>query len=232
MEMGKDILAIAPDGVPCAFQLKDVGGKQMTLSKWRADLERQLVALVHNQIVHPSISTQKPHRSFIVLNGELSEEVARSIDDFNRGFKGRPKLKAIVRGQLLAKFKKLGSDFWPSEISVEFKLLLELLLTNGRENLPKAKFAELLESSLQLNAKLAKSSSASRARRLAGTAILCSYALAPFQKKTTTLLSLRRGRCCSPVCWRSLKNTSFQGKLGPDRKFGVHIDFQLVGATL
>lgn len=182
MEMGKDILAIDPRGTPCAFQLKDVAGKQMTLSKWRDGLEKQIVALVHNQIVHPSIPSNKRHRPFIVLNGELSEEVARSIDDFNRGLKRRPKLTAIVRGQLLDRFKKLGTEFWPSEISAEFKLFLELLLTNGRENLPKAKFAALMESALQLEAKRAKATNAGHTRRLAATAILSSYALAPFQK--------------------------------------------------
>jgi hypothetical protein len=182
MEMGKDILAIDPKGDPCAFQLKNISGKQLTLSKWRDGLERQVVALVHNKIVHPSIPTNKSHRSFIVLNGELSEEVARSIDDFNRGLKGKPKVTAIVRGQLLDKFKKLGTDFWPSEISAEFKLFLELLLTNGRENLPKAKFAQLLESALQLEGKVPKATFAVQTRRVIATAILCSYAIAPFQK--------------------------------------------------
>lgn len=182
MEMGKDILAIDPKGIPCAFQLKDVSGKQMTLSKWRSDLEKQIVPLVYNQIVHPSVLGNKRHRSFIVLNGELSEEVARSIDDFNRGVSGRPKLSVIVRGQLLDRFKKLGTAFWPSEISAEFKLFLELLLTNGRENLPKSKFAALLESVLQLEAKHAKTSDAAQLRKLVATAILSSYALAPFQK--------------------------------------------------
>ncbi len=182
MEMGKDILAIDPKGVPCAFQLKNAAGKQMTLSKWRDDLEKQIVALVHNQIVHPAISSDKPHRAFVVINGELSEEVARSIDDFNRGLRGRPKLTVIVRGQLLDKFKKLGANFWPSEISTEFKLFLEIFLTNGRENLPKAKFAELMESALKLEEKREKVTTAVQTRRLAATAILCSYALNPFQK--------------------------------------------------
>ena len=85
MEMGKDILAIDPEGIPCAYQLKGVeGGGRITLSKWRDDLSKQLHPLVHRKIVHPSIP-DRPHRSFIVINGELDEEVARDIDDFNRG---------------------------------------------------------------------------------------------------------------------------------------------------
>ena len=71
MEMGKDILAIDPDGVPCAYQLKGVeGGGRITLAQWRNDLSKQMHPLVHRKIVHPSIPNQ-PHRSFIVINGDL-----------------------------------------------------------------------------------------------------------------------------------------------------------------
>ena len=116
MEMAKDILAVTPDGRPCAYQLKNVGGKQLTLAKWRSDLEPQIVPLVYNQIVHPSITSNKHHRSFIVINGELSEEVSASIDQFNRGLRGRPKLRTLVKGDLLDRFTRLGSNFWPSDI--------------------------------------------------------------------------------------------------------------------
>lgn len=183
MEMGKDILAIAPDGVPCAFQLKNAEGKQLTLSKWRDDLERQLASLVHNKIVHPSITASRHHRSFIVINGELSEEVSNSIDQFNRGLPSkRPKLQTIIRGQLLERFKRLGSDFWPADISVEFKLLLELLLSSGSEQLPKAKLASLLDAAVRLDESPKMGAISASAGRLNGIAILCSYAIAPFQR--------------------------------------------------
>jgi hypothetical protein len=182
MEMGKDILAISPKGVPCAFQLKNVKGKQLTLKQWRADLEKQILSLVHTKIVHPSITSRKPHRSYIVINGEFSEEVSRWIGDFNDALIGRPKLGTIVRGELLDRFKKLGSNFWPPEISFEFKMVLELLLSDGRENLPKAKFADLLEAALHLESGPRKSRTAF-ARTLAGAAILFSYVLNPWLQR-------------------------------------------------
>ncbi len=97
MELGKDILAVAPDGVPCAYQLKNANGARLTLSKWRETLEPQLAELVHNQIVHPSIRSTKRHRSFIVVNGDLDEEVAHSLDGFNRGLRVRPKATRSIQ---------------------------------------------------------------------------------------------------------------------------------------
>ena len=182
MEMGKDILAVAPDGRPCAYQLKSVGGKQLTLSKWRSDLEKQIVPLVYNQIVHPSIPVGKYHRSFIVINGDLSEEVANSIDQFNRGLHGRPHLRTIVKGELLDRFTNLGSNFWPSDISIEFKLLLELLLMSGKDSLPKQKLAALLEAALAFEGKRKGAARGNPITRLNGAAILCSYTIARFQE--------------------------------------------------
>ena len=38
-EHGKDLLAIAPDGTPCAFQLKSTPRTQLTLSVYRSHVE-------------------------------------------------------------------------------------------------------------------------------------------------------------------------------------------------
>ena len=39
MEMGKDIITIAPDGTPCAFQLKT---GNISLAKWRDEVSPQI----------------------------------------------------------------------------------------------------------------------------------------------------------------------------------------------
>ena len=154
MEMGKDILAVAPDGVPCAFQLKGVpNGGKLTLGKWREELEKQIQPLVFGKIVHPSIDSIAVHRAYIVINGEFDEEVSRAIDDFNRATndEGRPerKLLTIVKGDLLQRFNKLQTDFWVSHLN-DVKTFLELMLANGRGRLPKEKIARLFESAMPL----------------------------------------------------------------------------------
>ena len=179
MELGKDILAIAPDGVPCAYQLKNIRGGKLNLSKWRATLEPQLISLIHNAIVHPSIDSARRHRSFIVINGELEEEVARSIDDINAGLRGRPKLKTIVKGDLLARFQQLGTDFWPPEASASFLVFLEMFLQEGIGPLPKAKLTSLLESTIP-HPEGRTRSKAEFARAISAGAVVCSSAIGKF----------------------------------------------------
>ena len=151
MELGKDILAIAPDGIPCAYQLKGVNGGRLSLGKWRSEVQKQMYDLVMGRIVHPSITIGKPHRSYLVINGELDEEVSRAIDDFNVARKeegnGHLRIRTILKGELLSGFKKLQTDFWPTELT-ETKTFLEMFLETGRASLPRGKLASLFESLL------------------------------------------------------------------------------------
>jgi hypothetical protein len=184
MELGKDILAIAPDGTPCAYQLKGVNGGKLTLGKWRDDLEKQMYALVMGRVVHPSISTEKRHQSYLVVNGEFDEEVSRAIDDFNvaRSREGNPHLRVytIVKGELLDRFKRLQTDLWPTELS-DTKTFLELFLETGKSSLPRPKLASLFESVLPFPKANGKAPSQQRcARSIASCAILCSTAISSF----------------------------------------------------
>ena len=104
MELGKDIITIAPDGTPCAFQLK---ASDISLAKWRNELSSQTLDLVNLKINHPSVDSSKHHRSYLVTNGKIHEEVSRAIDDRNRTWdsQGQPylHLKTVVRGQLVSR---------------------------------------------------------------------------------------------------------------------------------
>ncbi len=153
MEMGKDVLSIAPDGSPCAYQLKGAPGAKITLTRWRNEIENQVFGLVTGRIVHPSIPADKNHRAYLVTNGELEEEVIRAIDDLNGRFAGlgmpHLRLNTIVRGELLSKARHLQTNFWPTGIS-EVKDLLEFYLESGMGPLGKPKLARILESVLPL----------------------------------------------------------------------------------
>lgn len=153
MELGKDIIALDKNGIPCVFQLKSSESKKITLAQWR-EINQQLIDLVYTKSIHPSINTTKHHQAFLVTNKELEEEVIRVIDDFNRkrddeGQKEK-KLKTIIKGELLEKAKKLGSDLWPTELN-DTKIFLEIYLCNGKGNLPKEKLAFLFNSTLKLS---------------------------------------------------------------------------------
>ena len=82
MEMGKDIIAVAPDGVPCAYQLKSPKGDRVTKSQWTNEIQNQTFELATTRIVHPSITSKKLHRSYLSLLADLeqhSEGVATAI---------------------------------------------------------------------------------------------------------------------------------------------------------
>lgn len=153
MEMGKDILALDKNGRVCAFQLKNVNGKKLSLKAWREDLGKQINSLALGKIVHPSINSDIPHKPYIVINGELDEEVSREIDDFNRMLEeiNRPesKLTVIVKGQLLKDFKEISVNIWPNEL-MNVKEYLEVFLSDGKSMLDKEKFTRLIESTYSL----------------------------------------------------------------------------------
>ena len=50
MELGKDVIAISPDEVPCAYQLKTAPGGRITLAQWNGGINNQVFNLVVNPI--------------------------------------------------------------------------------------------------------------------------------------------------------------------------------------
>ena len=185
MELGKDIITIAPDGTPCAFQLK---AGNISLAKWRTEVSPQIDDLVIGQINHPSVDNSKHHRSYLVTNGNIVEEVSRAIDDRNRTWanQNQPylRLNTIVRGELLEKAKGLGDNLWPTELT-DIKTLLEMFLESGQGVLPKEKLASLFESTFPLkppdNKKIPSKKHCERV--IASAAILCAIATSSFSKE-------------------------------------------------
>src|SRR5690349_20286443 len=68
-ELGKDIIAVAPDGVPCGYQLKI---DDISLHQWRIEVWPECEQLLSLPLVHPSLPPHRTHRSYIVTTGNLS----------------------------------------------------------------------------------------------------------------------------------------------------------------
>ena len=79
-------IAIAPDGVPCAYQLKGAPGGKISLAQWRAEINTQVFDLVTQAINHRSLRSRRSHRSYLVTNGQIDEEVSAAIQALNEGF--------------------------------------------------------------------------------------------------------------------------------------------------
>ena len=182
MELGKDIITIAPDGTPCAFQLK---AGNISLAKWRREISPQIDDLVVGQINHPSVNNSRHHKAYLVTNGNIVEEVARAINDRNQTWasRGQPylHLETVVRGQLIEKAKGLGDNLWPTELT-DIKTLLEMFLEGGQGILPKEKLASLFESTFLLDNETRPAESYCR-RTIASAAILCAIATSSFSNE-------------------------------------------------
>jgi hypothetical protein len=178
-EEGKDILAIDPDGIPCAFQLKGSNGRKMSQNEWGKYVE-QIVRLVEIPIDHPSIDKNLKRNVSFVLNGELEEEVRVEITKRNADWKSRkcPELDTILLGELIERFSKMYTEIWPIRLSSE-KDLLELYLNDGRGYLDKNKFSDFFE---KINSNNKKSKKIEIQRFLAGSSLYCSIALSPYER--------------------------------------------------
>jgi len=82
IEFGKDVIAKAPDGTLCAYQLKGNPGARLTLTQMR-DIQGQLLQLVSQPIKYPGLRTHS-HKSYLVTNGEVDEEAQTSPHRYRR----------------------------------------------------------------------------------------------------------------------------------------------------
>ncbi len=181
IEFGKDVVTIAPDGVPCAYQLKGNSGSRLTHAQFRNMLP-QIQELVLQAIAHPS-SPNVTHRSYLVTNGMVEEEVQRAVADLNRSWQqmGRPPdlLQIIDRGELLKRANELGAALWPFDIK-NLNAFVELLAHDGRDEIPTGKLNVLLSKMYELESPDPLSAPRELERRATSAAILVAVALRNF----------------------------------------------------
>ena len=185
IEFGKDIITVAGDGVPCAFQLKGNPGGRLTLAEFR-DIQPQLWQLATQAIVFPGVPNMM-HRSYLVTNGYVEEDVQKSLAEMNaqfaRGAPPHPRIELIPRGDLLAMATRLGVRLWPSGVE-SINVLMKLLVYDGRDLFPIDLLHDLLLPSLYLEPAQEKAPSKAEVRRsITSSAILVSTALKEFSRQ-------------------------------------------------
>jgi hypothetical protein len=184
IEFGKDVISIAPDGVPCAFQLKGNPGGRLTLAQFR-EIRPQLEELVTQAINFPVVPNVQ-HRSYLVTNGFVEEEVQAAIQQLNRtwerGGRGADALRVLERGYLLERAQSLGAGLWPFGIT-DFGALIDLLSHPGEDILPLAKVDRVLSAMYGLTEKNTPRSAGELARMATSAAILVSVSLRNFDNK-------------------------------------------------
>ena len=183
IEFGKDVITVAPDGIPCAYQLKGNPGTRLSLAEFR-NIQGQLWQLATQAIVFPGIPN-KMHRSYLVTNGYVEEDVQKSIAEMNTQFAKAappfPCIELISRGTLLEMSMRLGVSLWPSGID-DLSTLIKLLASDGRDQLPLALLHELLLKGMLLQQAESAPSQAEVKRRTTSTALLVATALKEFSR--------------------------------------------------
>lgn len=182
IELGVDVISIDADGTPCAFQLKGNPGSRLTASQYR-DIRPQLDEMLSLRLPYvPSYPGW--HRSLLVTNGQVDEEVILRIERLNEGNAQRNqaelKLELLTRGDLLQWAKEVGHSLWPSELK-DTRSLLEILVTDGREDFPLEEHAGLVEELLGLRDRQDWSANELK-RRIASAAVLTSVCLREFER--------------------------------------------------
>jgi hypothetical protein len=176
MEQGKDIISIDEVGNPCAFQLKsgDIDGTEFR--KIKGEIEE----LVEIPINFPGIDKGVDRRVILVTNGVITDKVRRDIDDLNLSYKKKrelPQLEVVTKMDLLKEFIDVHGEFLPTELP-DFKLFLELLLSDGHELVNKNLFSKFLENVLFT----AKENKLELQRKIASALLLAQYIIDPFEK--------------------------------------------------
>jgi len=143
LEFGKDIIAKSPSGEVHAYQLK--GGKQ-TLTKFRKDMG-EMYQLIDTPCDHPNVDKKKPHKSFLVANGDIADDVFQTINKINSTETHFSKLETINKDQLLKMFLDKKGAFLPQSFE-SFSKFLELFREDGTSNFPKKKFFDFIQNNI------------------------------------------------------------------------------------
>jgi hypothetical protein len=171
-EHGKDVLAIAPDGAVCGYQLKSGDFGQADVSKHH----EQLNMLVEARPTYPGLPASFIYRPYLVTTGEFKYPAISLINELNASWthRGLPTLELINGRQLHVDFVGLSSDFWPSEAPA-VRRFRELYLVDGRGDLDLSQFAAFLVEILR-----GAKSALDLERRIAGANLFASYLLGEF----------------------------------------------------
>lgn len=179
MEQGKDIITTDGLGQFHAYQLK-TGDIDLTI--WRK-IRGEIEELIQLPIVHPSVPKDAGHRSYLVCNGEITDEVRLQIDQINEdNIKKRRQysyLDVITFPQLLEIFVDAQREFLPNSIE-DLDAFLRLYLSDGRDFIDKAALSQFLTGSVLIsNAK----GDSNRIHAISSSVILISHLLKPYQEK-------------------------------------------------
>ena len=179
MEQGKDIVTIDGSSQVHAYQLKT---GNINLTSWRK-IKGEIDELIEIPIVHPSVSKCANHRSYLVCNGEVTDEVRIQIDQRNEDNKRKNRqysyLNIITLHELLKIFLDAQSGVVPNSIE-DFDAFLRLHLSDGSDFIDKGALSQFLAGSVLIENSKGKSYPI---HGISSSVVLMGHLLKPYQDK-------------------------------------------------
>lgn len=177
MEQGKDLITRDESGGYHAYQLKT---GNINLNVWGA-IRREIDDLIELSIVHPSVPRDAEYRSYLVCNGDITDEVRYRItqmneDNLRRG-RGCSYLDVITFPKLLAMFIDAQSAFLPNAVE-DFAEFAKIHSADGRDFIDKDALTQFLSKSVLTSG--AKGIS-NRKHAVSSSVVLMSHMLMPYQ---------------------------------------------------
>ncbi len=179
MEQGKDIITTDGSGQFHAYQLKTGG---IDLTTWRR-IKGEIEELIQLPIVHSSAPKDAGHRSYLVCNGEITDEVRLQIDQINEDNERKQRqysyLDVITFPKLLGIFVDAQKEFLPNSIE-DFDAFRKIQLSDGRDFIDKAALAQFLTGSVLISNVKRDSD---RIHAISSSVVLIGHLLKPYQEK-------------------------------------------------
>ena len=177
MEQGKDLITRDESGGYHAYQLKT---GNINLRVW-GDIKREIDDLIELSIVHPSVPRDAAYRSYLVCNGDITDEVRYRItqmnDDNTMRERGCAYLDVITFPKLLTMFIDAQSSFLPNTVE-DFVAFAKIHSADGRDFIDKDALTQFLSRSVLTTG--AKSIS-NRKHAVSSSVVLMSHMLMPYQ---------------------------------------------------
>jgi len=177
-EHGKDILALSPDGLLTAFQLKS---GDLDLAQFE-EIQGQLLALSGTAVTYPGIEPPRiPDRAILVTSGTLTPPARSRLEAFNHSNRSRglPALECIEKEQLVGRFREAHYQYFPSQPK-DLNQFLTLFLSNGQDQFPIEEFMLFLDS---LIAPAREGNSPLQVQRsLASAVLFTAYVSSPWER--------------------------------------------------
>ena len=177
MEQGKDLVTRDESGGYHAYQLKT---GNINLNVW-GGIKREIDDLIELSIVHPSVPRDAEYGSYLVCNGDITDEVRYRItqmnDDNLRRGRGCSYLDVITFPKLLTMFIDAQSSFLPNTVE-DFAAFAKIHSADGRDFVDKDALTLFLSTSVLIsNAK----SISNRKHAVSSSVVLMSHMLMPYQ---------------------------------------------------